>query len=407
MKPLRKIALLGSTGSVGQNTLDVVRLHPELFVIKALAAKSNIALLEKQIAEFHPEIVCVFEEKEALELQKKLSSLGSSQRNSSSSDSAGSLFPKKANAKGPRIVFGIEGLKEVSSLDSIDFVMAATSGSSSLLAVLAAIDAKKSVGFVNKEILIMAGEMIMKKVKENRVEFLPIDSEHSAIFQCLEGKNIEEVKKIIITASGGPFFFVPKEEWKNLTIKEALKHPTYKMGAKITIDSSTLMNKGLELIEAHFLFGFPLEKMQVVVHPQSIIHSFVEWVDGSFFAQMSNPDMKFPIQYALGYPKKIFSNFSSFDFSKSHKLELFPCALEKFPCLFLAAEALKKKKSFPCFLNAANEVLVQRFLEGKISWISIGEKLEKLISLHQPCDLVTLDEVFAVDKQAREEAAYV
>jgi 1-deoxy-D-xylulose-5-phosphate reductoisomerase len=282
--------------------------------------------------------------------------------------------------------------------------MAATSGSSALLAVLAAIEAKKSVGFVNKEILIMAGELIMKKVKENKVKFLPVDSEHNAIFQCLEGKNIKEVKKLILTASGGPFFFSPPEKWKTATLQEALQHPTYKMGDKITIDSSTLMNKGLELIEAYFLFGLPLESMQIVVHPQSIIHSFVEWIDGSIFAQMSNPDMKFPIQHVLSYPQRISSRFSPFDFSKSHRLDLFPCDTNKFPCLFLATEALKKKKSFPCYLNAANEVLVERFLQGKISWFSIGEKLEKLISFHRPCDLVTLEEVFAVDKQAREEA---
>lgn len=377
--PKKRIAVLGSTGSIGVSTLDVVRHLKDCLEIKTLAAKSNIDLLEEQAKEFAPEIVAVYEEEKAIQLQKRL-----------------------PNCK---VVSGMKGLEEAAVYEKVDFVMLAMSGSIGLKPAISAIQAKKGIGLANKEVLICAGELITSLAKKNNVELIPVDSEHSALFQCLQGGKKSEVRRLILTASGGPFYKRSSQELAHVTIKDALAHPNWRMGKKVTIDSSTLMNKGLEVIEAHFLFDMPIEKIEVVIHPQSIIHSLVEYVDSSLLAQLGEHDMKLPIQYALTYPDRKPSLFGPFDFTRYSTLNFFQPDTQKFPCLDLAFEALRTKKSYPCFLNAANEVLVQKFLQGEISWISIGEKLKKLLSSHRPENVLTLEAIQAVDKRARELAA--
>ncbi len=373
----KSICVFGSTGSVGQTTLDVVRQMKDAFQIYALAAKSNIEILKKQIEEFSPKIVAVFDEDRARELRI--------------------AFPYLP------IVSGKEGLEEIACADEAELVVMAMSGMEGLRATLSAIGAKKVLAIANKEILVSAGRMVMDEVKKHGTLLLPVDSEHSAIFQCLRKENAK-VRRLILTASGGPFREYSSDRLKKVTLEEALSHPTYRMGKKITVDSSTLMNKGLEVIEAHYLFGVDANQIEVVVHPQSVIHSFVEFIDGSILSQASEPNMFFPLQYALAYPERRENHLPSFDFHRYPKLEFFPPDREKFPCLSLAYEALKVKKSMPCVLNAANEVLVERFLQKKISWIDIGQKLEKIISSHREVELVDLEVLFEVDQEARREA---
>jgi 1-deoxy-D-xylulose-5-phosphate reductoisomerase len=373
----KRLCILGSTGSVGQTTLDVVRQLKHLFEIHSIAAKSNIEILKKQMEEFSPKYVAVFEEEKARSLR--------------------GLFPHLS------IASGREGLVEIASMEEVDLVVVAMSGLESLPATLAAIRAKKIIALANKEILVAAGPFIMAEVKKNNTLLLPVDSEHSAIFQCLQKEN-GGVKRLILTASGGPFYHYPLETLRAVTLKDALCHPTYRMGRKITVDSSTLMNKGLEVIEAHFLFDVPAPQIEVVIHPQSVIHSFVEFVDGALLSQASEPNMFFPIQYALTYPERKRNHLPPFDFKKYPTLEFFTPDKEKFPCLGLAYEALKIKKSMPCFMNAADEILVERFAKGEISWVEIGQKLEKLMSSHREVDLVDLELLQEVDREARREA---
>lgn len=293
----KSICLLGSTGSVGRTTLDVVRQMKNLFQVHALAAKSNIEVIKQQIEEFSPKIVAVYEEKKAQELRAS--------------------FPHLP------IVSGKAGLIEAACAEEVQLVVVAMSGMESLPATLAAIRAKKVLAIANKETLVSAGQLVMDEVKKQGTLLLPIDSEHNAIFQCLKGENAK-IKRLILTASGGPFREFSMDRLKRATLKEALCHPTYRMGTKITIDSSTLMNKGLEVIEAHYLFGVGVDHIDVVVHPQSVIHSFVEFIDGSILAQASDPNMFFPIQYALNYPERRENHLPPFDFSKYPKLEFFP-----------------------------------------------------------------------------------
>jgi 1-deoxy-D-xylulose-5-phosphate reductoisomerase len=370
------LTILGSTGSIGLQTLAVAR-HLKLEVA-SLAAHRSIDLLYEQIQEFNPKIVAVFDEKKAMELQKKVPGL--------------------------RIVAGMEGLLEAACFSKSDLVVSAMTGSIGIIPTLAAIESKKNIALANKEVLVGAGELIMRRAKELGVKILPVDSEHSALFQCLEHKNPEEVRKLILTASGGPFFHFPQEKLETITVESALNHPSWKMGAKVTIDSSTLMNKGLEVIEAFHLFQRSLEEIEVVVHPQSVIHSMIEMRDGSLFAQMSEPSMIFPIQYAITWPERPAGFLPAFSFTKYPKLEFLPLEKGKFICLELAYEALKEGGSFPCYLNAANEVLVSRFLEEKISWLDIGKKLDALLSRHKKESPSTLEAIFAVDAAARREA---
>ena len=370
---MKKISILGSTGSIGKNTLEVAR-HLGYEVV-GLAAHSNIFELKEQIKEFRPKCVAVFDPKKAQELQNEIADL--------------------------KVVSGMEGLLEVATVKEADFLVSAIVGAMGILPTLEGIRAGKTIGLANKEVLIAAGELIMSEAKTHEAQIIPIDSEHSAIFQCLQGEEIKNVRKIILTASGGPFREKTTHELQTITPKMALNHPTWSMGRKITIDSSTLMNKGLEVIEAKILFDVPLEKIDVVVHPQSLIHSFVEMIDGSLLAQMAEHDMKIPIQYALTYPKRENGIASCFDFTKYSKLEFFMPEWDKFPCLGLAFEAAKMGGSLPCFMNAANEVLVHRFLEGEIGWVEIGKKLETLMGAHPIQPQEDIDTLFEVDKEAR------
>ena len=372
----KKLCVLGSTGSIGKSTLQVVENFPSHFSVYALAAKENIDILEKQIRLFQPKIVAVFDKNQAQILRKNIADL-------------------------PVIVEeGIEGICAIAAHEDVDFVMAAISGSIGLLPVLRAIEAKKTIGLANKEVLVAAGEMVMEKAEKNAVSLLPVDSEHNALFQILQKEKNKNIQRLILTASGGPFYFLSPEKWKDIALQQALAHPTYQMGKKISVDSSTLMNKGLEVIEAHYLFAISVDKIDVVIHPQSIVHSMVEFCDHSLFAQMSYPDMTLPIQHVLFYPLRQSNNRKNFDFTKYNQLTFFPYQKQHFLCLDLAIEAAKNKKSMPCFLNAANEVLVDRFLQQKISWIEIGKKLEKIMQKHNPFSVKTFEDVMEVEKQA-------
>lgn len=377
----KSIALLGSTGSVGQSTLQVVRHLSSEISVKGLAAYSDIDLLQKQIDEFQPEKVAVFVEEKARELKKRVPHV--------------------------KVLSGPLGIEEVAASSGHDFVVVAMSGMQALIPTLSAIENGKGIGLANKEILVSAGDLLVKKAKEKNVPFLPIDSEHSALFQCLENHDISTVHRLILTASGGPFRSFSLEQLSSISVEDALAHPTWRMGPKITIDSSTLMNKGLEVIEAHFLFGIPENQIEVIIHPQSIIHSMVEYIDGSILAEMSEPSMIYPIQYALTYPTRKPSSLPHFDFTKHNKLEFYSPDLKKFRSLHLAYQALKTGGSLLGFLNAANEVLVERFLKKEISWLGIMEKLEKLMSLHQVIPSDSVEAVLSVDEEAREKAMQI
>jgi 1-deoxy-D-xylulose-5-phosphate reductoisomerase len=376
---MKNITLLGSTGSIGKNTLEVVSAHQDQFKIKALVAHSNLTLLEQQIKEFRPEVVALYDEKKAKELKAKESLL---------------------NVK---VLSGLEGILEIASMRGCDLCVCAMSGAIGLEPALAAIHANVDLALANKEILVAAGELIMELARKKNVKVLPIDSEHSALFQILEGKKNEEVERLILTASGGPFF--RKEiDLKKVSVEMALSHPTWKMGPKNTIDSSTMMNKGLEVIEAYWLFNISLDKIDVVVHPQSLIHSFVEFIDGSLLAQMSENTMLLPIQYALSYPKRIKRMVKPFDFQLFSRCDFFPPDRDKFPCLDLAYEALRLGGTAPCFMNAANEVLVKRCLDGNILWHEIAQKLTKLLSSYRQIMHPSLETLFAEDEKARAKA---
>jgi 1-deoxy-D-xylulose-5-phosphate reductoisomerase len=372
----KRIALLGSTGSIGTSTLRVARHLPDDLEIAALAAKSNIDLLYTQALEFSPKLIAVFDPDKALALQKRLPHIP--------------------------VLAGMDGLKAVASFEGADFAMLAMTGSAGLLPAVAAIEAGKQIGLANKEVLVSGGEWISGLAKRKGVELIPVDSEHCALHQCLSGQDRSAVRRLILTASGGAFRNKSPEELKHVTIQDALAHPNWRMGAKVTIDCTTLVNKGLEIIEARFLFDIDPERIEAVVHPQSLVHSLVEFTDGSILAQIAEPDMVLPIQYALTYPERKPGLLEPFDFVKNGTLTFHPPDHQRFPCLGLALHALRAGRSYPCFLNAANEVLVERFIEGKIPWTAIGEKLDKLISSHHPENVLTLEAILAVDASARQ-----
>jgi 1-deoxy-D-xylulose-5-phosphate reductoisomerase len=374
----KNIAILGSTGSVGRNSLEVIRRFKSSFKVKSLSACKNIDLLEKQAREFSPELVAVYDEQKALELRRRLPNI--------------------------KVVSGRPGLIEAVELEDVDFVIAAISGSVGLLPTISAIEKGKRVGLANKEVLVSAGEYVTSLVKKRKSELIPIDSEHSAIFQCLKGEENKDIKRLILTASGGPFREYNSQELDQITVEDALLHPTYQMGLKISVDSSTLMNKGLEVIEAYYLFSVPLENIEVIIHPQSIIHSLVEFIDGSILAQMGEPNMQVPIQYALTHPLRQNGDKKNFDFLKNSKLEFFAPNLKNFRCLFLAYEALRIGKSMPCYMNGVNEILVERFLKKEISWKDISLKLEKLMSSHKIQDMLNLEAILEIDKKAKLDA---
>lgn len=375
---MKQIAILGSTGSIGRNALNVARHLKSRFRVVALAARENIDLLEQQVREFHPLIVAVFHADKARELQKRL--------------------------PGQAVVAGLEGLKAVAACQEADMVISAIAGTLGLEPTIEAILAGKDIGLANKEALVSGGALVMRLVQEQGVQLIPIDSEHSAIFQCLNGEKKSAVNRIVLTASGGPFRTWTQEQLENVTVEEALKHPNFRMGPKVTIDSSTLMNKGLEVIEAHWLFNMEVDKIEVIIHPQQIIHSLVEFNDYSMLAQMGVPQMLVPIQYAMTYPDRYEGLIEPFDFIKNSKMEFFKSDFTKFRCLSLAYEAIRKGGSLPCYMNAANEILVERFLKGEISWSDIGIQLDHLMNLHRVQPVDTLEDILAVDIQAREEA---
>lgn len=374
---MKKILILGSTGSIGVNTLNVIRQFPEKFEITALTVNTRIDLLEPQIYEFKPPVVVVKDEKLADELRKRLT--------------------VKCE-----ILSGTEGLISAAASLDYDILLGAMVGFAGFAPTLEAIKRGKRIALANKETLVVGGELVTELSKKHNSEIIPVDSEHSAIYQCLVGEDINSVKKVILTASGGPFLHLRKEELKNVTVQDALNHPTWKMGNKITIDSASMMNKGLEVIEAHWLFGLPKDKIEVVIHPQSIVHSMVEFVDGSIKAQMGLPDMKLPIQYALGYPERLISNHQKTSLPKIQTLNFFEPDLEKYECLKLAYEVMENGGTTPCVLNAANEVAVDRFLKGQIKFSYIPFLISKAlenIDNHKSPDIQT---IFECDKLTRD-----
>lgn len=375
----KRIAILGSTGSIGESTLQVARHLKDQFKVTAIAAKSNIDKLEQQAREFNPGLIAVYDEDKALELQKRLPHM--------------------------QVVGGMQGLEAVASYSDVDMVVTAITGTLGLEPTLAAIKAGKDVGLANKEALVSGGALVMSLAKKMGVNILPIDSEHSALFQCLHGEDPKTVQRLILTASGGPFRTYSPQQLHDITVEKALNHPTWKMGPKVTIDSSTLMNKGLEVIEAHWLFNVPLDRIDVVIHPQSIIHSMVEYVDNSVMAQIGPNDMRVAIQYAMTYPTRMPNVFGKFDFVKYGTLQFFAPDTDRFRCLRLAYDAAKEGGTLPGYMNAANEVLVNRFIDKQISWNEIGTKLEDLMHRHSVSKVSSLETVLDADQQARKDAA--
>lgn len=375
---MKKISILGSTGSIGTQTLDVVRKNKDKFEVVAISANSSIDLLLEQILEFNPKYVAVYNEESAKKLKD--------------------IIPNDIDIE---ILSSMEGLVKICELEEVDIVLTAVVGMIGLVPTMAAIKAKKTIALANKETLVTAGEIVMREAKKNNVEILPVDSEHSAIFQCLNGERKKDIEKIILTASGGPFRGKKKEELIKATKNEALKHPNWDMGRKISIDSSTLMNKGLEVIEAKWLFDVDVEDIDIVVHPQSIIHSMVSFRDSSVMAQLGCPDMRLPIEYALTYPERSKTDFERLDLAKIATLTFEKPDMETFPCLELAFKALKLGGTYPAVLNSANEVLVNEFLDDKIGFYDIPYYIERSLDQHNNRSNPTLEDILEVDKETR------
>jgi 1-deoxy-D-xylulose-5-phosphate reductoisomerase len=379
---MKALSILGSTGSIGRNALEIVRRFPERFAVKALAAKRSVTLLAEQIQEFAPEAAAVFDDRTAHQLRP--------------------LLPAGCRT---RIFFGEQGYNTVAAWDSADVTLTAMVGAAGLLPTLAAIDSGKTIALANKETLVMAGAVVTARAAARRITILPVDSEHSAIFQCLQGQRRQDAVQILLTASGGPFFKRAREEFAALTPAEALRHPNWAMGAKITIDSATMMNKGLEVIEAKWLFGVSQDMIRVVVHPQSIIHSMVAFKDGSIIAQMGVPDMKAAIAYALSYPERLALGQPLPAFSSDMPMTFAEPDLEKFPCLGLAFEACRRGGTVPAVLNAANEVAVHAFLEGQAPFTAIPRIVQQTMESHRPLDHPGLEDILAADRRARSKAS--
>ena len=375
----KRVVILGATGSIGESALKVARDIPERMEIVGLAANSNAQKLAEAANEIRPESVCLVDE-------TKIDILG------------------KALNYEPRIFIGEEGLREIACLTNAEMVLVAIVGTGGLRPALAAIEAGKDLAVASKEILVMAGEIVMREARENSVHVLPVDSEHNAIFQCLDGRS-SEVRRIILTASGGPFRETPANEFINLTAEQALKHPTWNMGPKITIDSATLFNKGLEMIEAHWLFGVEMTHVEVVIHPQSIIHSMVEFADGSTLAQLSYSDMCFPIQYAVTWPDRVPNTLPPLDFGKLSKLEFFTPRYDDFPALNLARCAGETGGTLPAVMNAANEIAVAAFLDRQVPFTRIWQTVQEVMDQHTSVAHPDLDEILRADQWARAEAA--
>lgn len=375
---MKNISILGSTGSIGRQTLEVVSGHPEEFRVLGLSAGENIELLEEQILKFKPLAVSV-----------KDRSL------------ADALYSRIKDEK-VEILYGEAGACEVATLEGTDQVVSAMVGASGLVPTLSAVKAGKDVALANKESLVIAGEIITKEAAKSGIRLIPVDSEHSAIFQALECSGEKYVKRLIITASGGPFLNTPEEKLKDVTVEVALNHPTWNMGDKITIDSATLMNKGFEVIEAKWLFGFESDRIDVWIHPQSIVHSMVEYIDGSLISQMSKPDMKIPIAYALSYPERISMNGNQVKPESFGELTFLEVDYQKFPSISLAFSALEEGGTLPAVMNGANEVAVRAFLSREIGFTDIVTNVEKVMSLHKTVPADSLEAVVESDAWARE-----
>jgi len=374
--PPKKLIILGSTGSIGTNVLNVVRQFPDRFRILGLGAGKNIALLRKQIEFFKPQRVGVLLHQDAEAL--------------------------KSLSNNFQVLSGEEGFIDLAITEEADMIVSAQVGAAGLKPTFAAVSACKSVGLANKETLVMAGELIMSEVSRKRTSLLPIDSEHNAIYQCLQGHNQKEVKRIILTASGGPFRNLPPERLSTVGLEQVLAHPTWHMGAKITVDSATLMNKGLEAIEARWLFGVSMDMIDVHVHPQSVIHSMVEYVDGSVVAQLSIPDMRIPIAYALSFPERLPLNLPQLNFFDIKNLTFERPNWEGFPCLRMAFDAGRIGGTMPVVLHAANEIAVKLFLEQRINFIDIPSLIEKTLEKHTAGSVQSIDQIIEVDRWARE-----
>jgi 1-deoxy-D-xylulose-5-phosphate reductoisomerase len=390
---MRHICVLGSTGSIGVSTLDVIRAHPDLFKVESLTAHSNIELLAKQCAEFKPKLVVIGTAEGANRLNDALKNMGLT----------------------IAVEFGEKALVTASTLPSVDTVMAAIVGAAGLLPTIEAAKLGKRILLANKEALVMAGDLFMSAVASSGAELLPIDSEHNAIYQCLPDANTSNggsrgryssmgVKEILLTASGGPFRNHSLDQLKDVTPEQACAHPNWVMGRKISVDSATMMNKGLEVIEAHHLFGVPAEQIKVLIHPQSVVHSMVRYIDGSVIAQLGQPDMKTPIAYGLGWPLRIDAGVKELDFTAAHDLSFEPVDLKRFPCLSLSYQALSAGGLAPTILNAANEVAVDSFLKNEIRFTQISELVERVMNQTKVSDKLSLDSILEADKIARQDA---
>ena len=378
---MRTIALLGSTGSIGVSTLALVREFPERFKVHGMVAGRNLPLLARQIKEFSPTLAAIEREEDIVPLRKLL------------------------GKHKVEILSGQEGAVEVAIASKVDVVLAAIVGGAGLMPTLRGLLAGKEIALANKEALVMAGELFVKAAKKMGVRLLPVDSEHSAIFQCLQGNQRSEVDKLILTASGGPFLRAPLDRLANVTIDQALKHPNWKMGRKITIDSATMMNKGLEVVEARWEFDMDPSGIQVVIHPQSIVHSMVRYQDGAIMAQLGIADMRIPIAYALAYPHRLKGSWEPLDLTKHGELNFLPVEKKRFPALALAYAALNQGGTMPAVLNAANEVAVAAFLAGRIGFREIHRIIDRTMQRHQSKHAKNIDEIVEVDRWAREAAS--
>lgn len=375
----RRVAILGSTGSIGKQALEVISGHPEMFEVVTLTANTNAQLLIKQAKEFDPDSVVIASEAKYDEVFKALDPLGI------------------------KVFTGEDSISEIVRSSTIDIVLTAMVGFSGLKPTVEAIKAGKAIALANKETLVAAGEIITKLAATHHVPIIPVDSEHSAIFQCLQG-HMGEIEKILLTSSGGPFFTKSAEEIANATVEQALNHPKWNMGAKITIDSASMMNKGLELIEAKWLFNVKPSDIEIIVHPQSIVHSMVQFKDGAVIAQLSHPDMRLPILYALSYPYRVDLDTKRLDFAEVRNLDFFKPDYDKFPCLRIATEAISKGGNLPCSMNAANEVAVYHYLKGDMPFSAIPKVIENVLSGTKFVAEPTLEEIFDTDMLAREQA---
>ena len=378
---MTNVSILGSTGSIGQSTLSVVESLCDKFVVSALAAGRDLEGLARQVSRFHPDLVSVADEGDIGELKDRLRAAG--------------VDPL------PEIVFGEAGLVEVAAFDGVDIVVSATVGAVGFLPTYKALSLGRRVCLANKETLVMAGELMTRAAEDSGAELLPVDSEHNALHQCMRGEHLSEVKRLILTASGGPFRQTPLDLMRGASIEEALAHPTWQMGSKITIDSATLMNKGLEVIEAGWLFGFGADQISVAVHPQSIVHSMIEMIDGSIIAQLGVTDMRLMIQYALTYPERLPTDLPALSLEKLSRLEFFEPDLERFPCLGLAYDAMREGGTMPAAMSAANEVAVAAFLDGRIKFMDIPRVISQTMSGHvtEPCS--SIEAVLEADRWAR------